>query len=69
RMFAEINTNKRNVLHDDLLLKETPCQHTAHRVVGTISLNASMLLRIDNSLPSSAISTRLLVLPLRSWSG
>jgi len=39
-MLAEIDTNKRNVLHDGLLHKETPCQRTAHRVVGTISLAA-----------------------------
>ncbi|OFC62502.1 hypothetical protein BBW68_09485 [Candidatus Erwinia dacicola] len=41
RMFAEIDTNKRDVLHDGLLHKETPCQRTAHRVVGTISLTAA----------------------------
>lgn len=39
-MLAGIDTNKRNVLHDGLLHKETPCQRTAHRVVGTISLTA-----------------------------
>lgn len=39
-MLAGIDTNKRNVLHDGLLHKETPCQRTAHTVVGTLSLTA-----------------------------
>ncbi|WP_134531550.1 transposase [Budvicia aquatica] len=40
-MFTEIDTNKRDILHDGLLHKETPCQHTAHRVVGAISLHTN----------------------------
>ncbi|EOZ7387397.1 hypothetical protein ACQVF6_003334, partial [Yersinia enterocolitica] len=35
----EVDTDKRNVLHDDLPERKTPCQHTAHRVGVTISLN------------------------------
>ncbi|ADZ42818.1 Uncharacterised protein [Yersinia enterocolitica] len=54
-MFAEVDTDKRNVLHDDLPERKTPCQHTAHRVGVTISLNPGLIGRgIDNFITANA---------------
>ncbi|WP_234467327.1 hypothetical protein, partial [Kosakonia sp. S42] len=57
------DTNKRDVLHDGLLHKETSCQRTAHRMVGTISLT-SVLAGYTNKITVRKTTSGAIILHL-----